>query len=498
MKLLGLGLITYRENTQSFGKIEVNKTPLNQNERVFPLNSILPESSTYENQVKTTAHRFLNQIGISKIMRKCNFNKAKGPAPFQILSFIFMLVFTGKNLYRTNKMYPDNMPFGKDTVYRFLNNCHYNWKKLLLLLAQRTILQHLFHLTSKDRVNVLIIDDSMFSRNRSKAVELLSRFRDHTLNQYIKGFRMLTLGWSDGKSFVPLSFTLLAAEEKKQLCKVNPAIDKRTNGYKRRTEAVQKSTDALLELLEQAKPYGFPANYLLFDSWFSFPSVIVKVRRYGLHTICMLKDLPRILYDFQGSRLNLGKLYQKVKKKDCKKGVFASVIVNLNCKEHEPVPARIIFVKDRTHRKEWLALLSTDIDLPEEEIIRTYGKRWDIEMFFKTTKSFLKLSKEFQGQSFDSMVAHTSIVFIRYIMLCMESRYSIDDRSKGEIFYLCCDEIKDITFKEALLRIMVALKDFLQKLPFLSNKVVDGLLSQFFDSLPCHIKAGLTFSLCES
>ena len=462
------------------------------------MTSILPESLVFENQVKSIAHRFLDDLGINQIMKRCNFKKIKGPAPFQVLSFIFMLVFTGRNLYRTNKMYPDKMPFSKDTIYRFLNNCHYNWKKLLFLLAQKIILRHLFRLTSKNRVNVLIIDDSMFSRNRSKAVELLSRFRDHTLNRYIKGFRMLTLGWSDGNSFVPLSFTLLAAEEKKQLCKVNPTIDKRSNGYKRRSEAIQKSTDALLELLEQAKPYGFPADYLLFDSWFSFPSVIVKVKECGLHTICMLKDLPKILYSFQGSRLNLGELYQKVEKKDCKEGVFASAIVNLNCKGHKPVPARIIFVKDRNHRKEWLALLSTDIDLPEDEIIRTYGKRWDIEMFFKTTKSLLKLSKEFQSQSFDSMVAHTSIVFIRYIMLCMESRFSIDDRSKGEIFYLCCDEIKDITFKEALLRLMATLKEFLHKLPFLSSQVVDELLSQFFDSLPCYIKAGLTFSLCES
>ena len=395
-------------------------------------------------------------------------------------------------------MYRENMPFAKDTVYRFLNNCHYNWKKLLFLLAQKTILRHLFGLTSTDRVNVLIVDDSTFSRNRSKAVELLSTFKDHTLNRYIKGFRMLTLGWSDGTSFVPLSFTLLSAEEKKQLCKANPAIDKRTNGYKRRKEAVQKSTDALLELLEQAKPYGFPANYLLFDSWFSFPSVIVKVKKYGLHTICMLKDLPKILYDFEGARLNLGELYRKVEKKDCKEGVFASAVVNLKSKDDKPIPARIIFVKDRNHRKDWLALLSTDIDLPEDEIIRIYGKRWDIEMFFKTTKSFLKLSKEFQSQSFDSMVAHTSIVFMRYIMLCVESRYSIDDRSKGEIFYLCCDEIKDITFKEALLRVMATLKEFLHRLPFLSSQVIEDLLSQFFDSLPCYIKAGLTFSLCES
>jgi len=94
---------------------------------------------------------------------------------------------------------------------------------------------------------------------------------------------MLTLGWSDGNSFVPLSFTHLASKEEKQLCKIDSSIDKRSIGYRRRKESVQKSTDALLHLLEQAKPYQFPAKHLLFDSWFAFPSIIVKVK----DTVCI-------------------------------------------------------------------------------------------------------------------------------------------------------------------------------------------------------------------
>ena len=49
------------------------------------------------------------------------------------------------------------------------------------------------------------IDDSMFSRNCSKKVELLARVYDHVSHSYVKGFRMLTLGWSDGNTFLPLS-----------------------------------------------------------------------------------------------------------------------------------------------------------------------------------------------------------------------------------------------------------------------------------------------------
>jgi len=66
--------------------------------------------------------------------------------------------------------------------------------------------------------------------------------------------------------------------------------------------------------------------------------------------------------------------------------------------------------------------------------VRIYGKRWDIEVFFKMCKSYLNLSKEFQGRSYDCMVAHTTIVFTRYIMLALERRNGNDLRTLGELF----------------------------------------------------------------
>ena len=55
-----------------------------------------------------------------------------------------------------------------------------------------------------------------------------------------------------------------------------------------------------------------------------------------------------------------------------------------------------------------------------------------IEVFFKMCKSYLSLSKEFQGRSYDMMTAHTTIVFMRYIMLALEARNSTDHRTVGD------------------------------------------------------------------
>ena len=81
-------------------------------------------------------------------------------------------------------------------------------------------------------------------------------------------------------------------------------------------------------------------------------------------------------------------------------------------------------------------------------------KRWDIEVFFKMAKQHLKLAKEIQCRDFDALIAHTSFVFMRYMFLSYQCRMETDDRSFGDLFYACCDEVKDISFIEALYRIL--------------------------------------------
>jgi len=251
--------------------------------------------------------------------------------------------------------------------------------------------------------------------------------------------------------------------------------------------------------LDQVGRYNIPAQYLLFDSWFSYPKVILDVLERNLNVICMLKTLPHVHYRYMDKVFNLKSLYNYIYKKPGKAKILASVIVELGKnKADEPVNVKIVFVRDRNRSRKWLALLSTDTKLSNEEIIRIYGKRWNIEVFFKTTKTCLRLAKEFQGRSYDSMVAHTTIVFCRYLMLAVESRNNNDPRTVGELFYLCCDELKDITFSRSIFLLMELLKETLLKSLLLPEQMVISLLNQFISSLPSYIKARLQLSMCES
>ncbi|MNW51270.1 hypothetical protein D3C74_287520 [compost metagenome] len=147
-----------------------------------------------------------------------------------------LLLFHHKDWFRLLECKKGESSPVKDAVYRFLNYSGYAWRRFLSLLSPSTI-DKVQEPTGTDRVSAFVIDDSMFERNRSKSVELLSRFKDHATGCYYKGFRMLTLGWSDGHTFIPFDFSLLASL-KSQVNGIMDGIDKRTtSGYKRRLEA---------------------------------------------------------------------------------------------------------------------------------------------------------------------------------------------------------------------------------------------------------------------
>ena len=305
---------------------------------------------------------------------------------------------------------------------------------------------------------------------------------------------MLTLGWSDGNSFVPLAFSLLSSEnERNRLCGVEESIDKRTCGYKRRKESMQKATDAMFELLSQAQATGITVKYLLFDSWFAYPAVILKALEHSMHVVCMLKALPKVRYEYEGHRLTLNELYSAVRKHRGKAKILASVIVTIGQDtKGAPVFVKIVFVRDRNRSRQWLALLSTDTSLSDEEAIRIYGKRWDIECFFKVSKSHLRLAKELQGRTYDQMIAHTTIVFARYIMLATTARDEQDPRTIGALFFDCCDELADIRFIDAIRVLMDLLTTAIRETTdVLDDSVIDTIMEQFISRLPSCIKGKL-------
>ena len=399
------------------------------------MNKSITQDTQNDNQISKTIQRFFTRFHISSALKSANAYKRKGIPVAEIFQYLFLLVFSNRSMYM-NLLTGKNAPaFAKDAVYRFMKMFQINWIRFTTILSCRIIKEAIVPLDSEERANVLIIDDSMFERNRSKKVELLAKVYDHAKYAYKFGFRMLTLGWSDGRTFLPVSGVLLSSENKKNRINEAAAMDKRTVGYKRRQLSMQKGTSVMLELLKQAKNVAIPAKYVLFDSWFSSPSSIHAVKEIGYDVIAMVKKTPKMFFRYNGEDMSLISIYNKNKKRRGRSRYLLSVMVDV-VKDGKIIPAKAVYVRNRNKRKEYLCIISTDTELDENEIIRIYGKRWDIEVFFKVCKSYLHLSKECRSISYDAMTAHTAVVFARYMMLSLESRESNDERSLGELFYI--------------------------------------------------------------
>ena len=74
------------------------------------------------------------------------------------------------------------------------------------------------------------MDDTLFERKGSKKVELLAKVFDHVSHRYTRGFRMLTLGWSDGVTFLPVNACLLSSNQEKSRITESSPVDSKSNG----------------------------------------------------------------------------------------------------------------------------------------------------------------------------------------------------------------------------------------------------------------------------
>ena len=434
----------------------------------------------------------------------------QGFTVFSIFCTIFTLIFQQRNFWRWSVSEKDVPAFGRDTVYRFLNSPFHNWRAVLYRIALKAI-AFLAPLTSMKERTVFVVDDSLYNKNRSKKLELLSSVYDHVEERFVRGFRMLTLAFTDGISLIPLDFALLGSN--KVICEVNPDIDGRSHGAKRRIEAVQEAPKVLLSMIDNLRSIIREGSHIVFDSWFCYPALIRELTGRKLYVTGRLKkNDTRYLFrrNCKDSLVTISQLYTKlsriprsVRENQRKENsdILGSFRVALPPNEkEEAVDIKIVFIQNKRSKdpQDWLAILTTDLELSEEQLIQMYAKRWKIEEFFKVAKSLLQLEHEFQGRSYDMLISHTTLVYVRYIFLELERRRTLDIRTCGGLFYHCCEELPDLKIQEAILLIFHTLHAFLAKILPDRKDILKSCLEYFIMTLPNSLLKLLPVFGCES
>ena len=450
----------------------------------------ISENMAFEQEFISSVKSFFTRFSVGSALKQANAYKNRGYSPFSIVLYLVQLVFMGLGMYRDSVCGEKSIiKKSRDAVYRFMRCSHINWNTFLFCVAIN-VCAWTDALTSDERMSAMVIDDTMNHRPFGKKVELISRVYDHSDKKYKRGFRSLFLGWTDGATFLPLAFRHMSSSDKKNRYRESDdRTDSRTCGGRAKKEAVMKSPEVALRMLKDANKYGVPAKYVLFDSWFTHPTFVMDIRSIGFHSVGRLKN-SKTRYWVDGQPYTLKCLYGSAKKRRGRSRYLLSVAVSIQNNAGERMGARIVYVRDRAKRKKWIAFLCTDMELTEDQIIELYGKRWSIEVFFKTCKSYLGFNGEFQQISYESITAHTSIVALRYMIFAVEQRQNVDlRRTPGDLFYIFTDEVKDIELCQVLSVLISELTELICGITRLDDNEVRKLVDGFFASLPTHIKS---------
>ena len=384
---------------------------------------------------------------ISTVTRRIDMLKRQGYYPSDVIKVLLYLPFLGvatiRGLYQSGCAHLSEAD--KNVYYRLKNNSEIDWRTLLFAFAKRFRKLVEQRGATDDQIKparCFIVDDTTYPKTGMR-LEFIGKVHDHVLNRWVLGFKSLAVCFWDGKSILPLDFSLhcekgrnqkrpfgLTRRQLKQ--RYHKERAKQSPGAKRATELLANKSTQAIKMIRRSIKHGFVADYVLADCWFithPFLAAIRAIRKGILHVIGPCR-MDKRTYLLEGSRYTAKELLNKFKghKKRSRK-VRALYIEQLV--EYKGLPVKLFFVR-YAGQKKWKLLLTTDLTLNFNKAIEIYTHRWTIEVMFKEAKQHLNLGKG-QANDFDSQLADTTISLMQYIALTLHKRFAAYE-TLGELF----------------------------------------------------------------
>lgn len=356
---------------------------------------------------------------------------------------------------------------GKDVFYRLLSNCNINWRQFSYSITKQLIKKSEQHDDEPSQnPRCLIIDDTDFPKT-GKCFELIGKVFSHVTHKHILGFKALFLGYSDGKSFFSLDFSLHGEKgknekkpyglSKKELKnRFAKKRDKTSYGQKRMDEYFTTKIASAISMIARAIMQGIRFDYVLCDSWFTCFELIkfITKRRIKCHLLGMVKN-GTAKYIFNQKELTAKDIARIQAKKGLLKrskliGYYHSSAIVI----YKGMEVKLFFCK-ASKRSSYNILLTTNTALNFNQAYKIYANRWSIEVFFRESKQHLQLGK-CQSQDFDAQIAATTLCILQYNLLAVARRFSAY-QTTGELFREIEKDTLQLTISEHIWQIIIEL-----------------------------------------
>lgn len=389
--------------------------------------------SAINTTLKNPIYQTMQLLNIKSILKSANFvKKREGVAPyFVVLHFVYMLVMNKKI---ATFMKQSNDSFKKDTYYRLLQNSSYNWRKLLSLSTLK-IVKLLHKVQDATSIKVFIIDDTVEGKTGKYVEGSRDALWSNKEKRNIRGVNVVSLNYSDGYSNFMIDFAIsMGNYARVKFEEFTQELDFRSMAYKRRLEIMNGKSQIAIDMLKRAIKSGIQADYLLIDSWYSKPAFIKEMNDLGLKVISRIANNNKI-WNFADKEKTLNAIYEKHKKlKDAKVGKYGKKIqfkyFSVTVVHKNAGKLKIVFIKTEENL---IPIVSTDLEINDEEIIEIYKRRWDIEQGYKELREHFGFGKE-ENRIYEALIARMTLSFFAYNIVSYINRISHEPKTIGGLF----------------------------------------------------------------
>lgn len=182
-----------------------------------------------------------------------------------------------------------NLTHEKDVFYEFMKNQHIDWRKILTSFSKQfdKIAQKKGDGLKLSTPKCIIVEHTLLPK-RGKSIEFIGKVFDHCSHTYQIGIKLLAIIYWDGKSIIPIDFSIHNEPGKKK----NRGLKQKdldvqftkerqigSPGYIRAQEVGIDKITMAVNMIKNAIKSSFQPLYVLADSWFMSEHFIDEIEK---------------------------------------------------------------------------------------------------------------------------------------------------------------------------------------------------------------------------
>jgi len=289
-----------------------------------------------------------------------------------------------------------------------------NWTCEELLKLNRDFLKSI---AKKSGAGFLIIDDTVIEKQgKPKKIEGLGWHYSHSKGRTVYGHCLVTSHYRMGDVSFPYDFRFYlnetVASESGKVFKTKPEI--------------------ACELIEKFESFKDEKVYCLVDSWYTSEKVVKAAKEREFELIGALKSNRVFQFTEHGKKHKLSTYVKNLRNTSFEKVELKGEAFKVRRIEVwlKGIGNAVILISKRIKDGSKMFILSTDMNLSNEDILKYYSHRWDIEVGYLYCKDRLGMN-QYQMRKLKAIGKYCALVFAAYTLL--ESlRVSNNEQSLGQ------------------------------------------------------------------